>query len=303
MNDIIIVGGGPAGLTAAIYAGRAELDAILIERNFHGGQMVNTNEIENYPGVLDITGPDLANRMLEHVKKFEVPVKYEDVLSLELEGPVKKVITKSNTYEAKIVILSMGAKAKQLGLPNEQELWGRGLSYCAICDAAFYRDKVVAVVGGGDTALEDALYLTRIAKTVYLIVRRDELRGAKFLQKRIAESSVEILWNTQVTALHSEDTLSGITIENSKTKETKELAVDGLFIAVGSQASTELVRSMLDTNEQGYIITNEDCETSLPGVLAIGDIRQKSLRQIVTAVADGGISIYQAEKYLNEHPD
>lgn len=300
MKDIIIIGGGPAGLTAALYAGRAELDALLIEKNFHGGQMINTNEIENYPGLLEITGPELAMKMYEQVQKFNVPVSYEDVTSVELEGPIKKVITSKQTYEAKVVILAMGAKAKQLGLSNEQSYWGKGISYCAICDAAFYKDKVVAVVGGGDTALEDALYLERIAKKVYLIHRRDSFRGAKHLQTRLFNSKVEIIWNSQVTKLYGEPFLEGIEISSTTSDEKKDLLLNGLFVAIGSSASSGLVASQINVDPQGYIIADENCITNIPGVFAIGDIRQKGLRQIVTATADGGVSIYQAEKYLSE---
>lgn len=301
MKDIIIIGGGPAGLTAAIYAGRAELDALLLEKDIHGGQIINTSDIENYPGLLEITGPELANIMYEQVEKFNVPISYETVTSLEIMGPIKKVITDEQTHEAKVVILAMGGQSKQLGLPGERELWGKGISYCAICDAAFYRNKIVAVVGGGDTALEDALYLARIAKKVYLIHRRDQLKAAKHLQSRLFQSNVEIIWNTQVTQLYGDDHLKGIEIVDTISRKKQKLDINALFVAIGSSASSELVRSFIHVDSKGYIITNEHCETNIPGVLAIGDIRQKQLRQIVTAVADGGISIYQAEKYLLEN--
>lgn len=300
MKDIIIIGGGPAGMTAALYAGRAELDALLIEKSFHGGQMINTSEIENYPGLISITGAELATKMYEQVQKFQVPISYEEVTKVELFGKVKKVITSTNTYEAKIVILAMGAKAKQLGIENEQYYWGRGISYCAICDAAFYKDKVVAVVGGGDTALEDALYLERIAKKVYLIHRRDSLRGAKHLQTKLFASKVEIIWNAQVTKLFGEPFIEGAQLTDTQTQEKRELNLNGLFVAIGSSALSELVKDQVNVDAQGYIVSDENCLTNIPGVFAIGDIRQKGLRQIVTATADGGVSIYQAEKYLSE---
>lgn len=301
MKDIIIIGAGPAGLTAAIYAGRAELNALLIEKDFHGGQIINTTDIDNYPGLLEITGPELATKMYEQVEKFDVPILYETVNRVELMGPIKKVITDTKTYEARVIILAMGAQPKQLGLKGERELWGKGISYCAICDAAFYRNKIVAVIGAGDTALEDALYLERIAKKVYLIHRRDQLRGAKNLQRRLFQSNVEIIWNTQITQLYADDQLNGIEIFNTKTRTKQKLDIDALFIAIGSSASSELVKSFIHVDSKGYILTNENCETNIPGVLAIGDIRRKQLRQIVTAVADGGISVYQAEKYLFEN--
>lgn len=301
MKDIIIIGGGPAGLSAAIYAGRAELDTIIIEKSYQGGQIINTNEVENYPGILDISGPDLAMRMFEHVQKFNVPIEYEEVVSIVVEGNVKKVITDKHTYDTKTIILAMGAKPNYLQLDNEKNFWGKGISYCAICDAAFYRGKVVAVVGGGDTAIEDALYLDRMAEKVYIICRKNQLRGAKSLQNRLSQSSVEILWNTQVTALLGDDLLSGVTLYNTTTQESNDLTLSGLFVAIGSSASTELVNGLVETDAQGYILAGENCETNIPGVFAVGDIRQKQLRQVITAVADGGVSIYQAEKYISEN--
>jgi len=298
MKDIIIIGGGPAGLTAALYGGRAKLDMVLLERQFHGGQMVNTNEIENYPGVLETTGPELSAAMYEHANRFGAKIAYEEVIGLEVNFAIKKVITTTGTYETKTIILAMGAKPRQLGLEKEQELWGKGVSYCAICDGGFFRDKEVAVVGGGDTAIEDALYLSRIAKKVYLIHRRDELRAAQILQERLLASNVQIIWDSQVSKLYSEQTLTGIAITNVKTKEVTDIDLQGLFVAVGSVPATQLVKGIVDLNEQGYIVANEKCETSVEGVFAAGDIRQKELRQIITAAADGAISIYQAEKYI-----
>lgn len=301
MKDLIIIGGGPAGLTAAIYAGRAKLDTILFEGLFHGGQMVNTGEVENYPGVLDITGPDLSEKMHEHAQKFGVEMVQDEVTELQLEGPVKRVITHNNTYEAKTIILAMGAKPRQLGVEGEKELWGKGVSYCAICDGGFFRDRIVAVVGGGDTAVEDALYLSKLAQKVYLIHRRDELRAAKVLQEKLFQSPVEILWDTVVTKLHSEMFLKGIEVENKKTQEKRIMDLDGLFIAVGSNPQTELVKGKIALDEGNYIIAGEDCKTSIPGVFAAGDIRRKELRQIITAAADGAVSVYQAERYLLEN--
>lgn len=301
MKDIIIVGGGPAGLTAALYAGRAELKAMMIEKSFQGGQMVTTNEVENYPGILEATGPELANTMYEQASKFGTEMKFEEVLKIEEEGSIKKVITTSGIYETKTVLLSMGATPKKLGLPNEEALAGRGVSYCAICDGGFYRDKVVAVVGGGDTALEDALYLSRIAKKVYLIHRRDAFRANRNLQNRVFNSSVEVIWDSSVTKLYESGNLTGIQVTNLLEHTSRDIEVDGLFVAVGSKPATDLVKDLVALNEQGYIITDENCATNKPGIFAIGDIRQKSLRQIITAAADGAISVYEAEKYiLNE---
>lgn len=298
MKDIIIIGGGPGGLTAAMYAGRAELDTLLLEKSFQGGQMISTNEVENYPGIIETTGPDLANTMYEHAKKFGAQINFEEVLDIQIEGDVKRVITTSEIYETKVVILSMGAKPRLLGLPNEQALGGRGVSYCAICDGGFYRDKVVAVVGGGDTALEDALYLSRLAKKVYLIHRRDELRGSKNLQSRLFNSSVEVIWNSQVTEIYAENTVKGIQITDTVEHVTRDLEIDGLFVAVGSLPVTGLVKDLVELDPQGYIITDENCATNREGIFAVGDIRRKQLRQIVTAAADGAISVYEAEKYI-----
>ncbi len=301
MKDLIIIGGGPAGLSAAIYAGRAKLDAILFEGTFHGGQMINTGEVENYPAMFDITGPELSMKMHEHAQKFGVKMIQELIIDLQLEGPVKKVITNANTYEAKTIILAMGAKPKELGVEGEKSLWGKGVSYCAICDGGFFREKNVAVVGGGDTAVEDALYLSKIAQKVYLIHRRNELRAAKVLQEKLFQSQVEILWDTAVSKLHAEMFLKGIEVENKNTKEKTVMDLDGLFIAVGSNPTTELVKGKLELDEGNYILAGEDCKTSIPGVFAAGDIRKKELRQIITAAADGAVSVYQAEKYILEN--
>ena len=302
MKDIIIVGGGPAGLVAALYAGRAQLDALMIEKQFQGGQMVTTNEVENYPGFIDITGSDLANIMYEHAKKFGGTMEYKEVLDIQVDGDVKKVITNTETYEAKVVILSMGAKPKKLGLDRELELGGRGISYCATCDGGFFRNKVVAVVGGGDTAVEDALHLSRIAEKVYLISRSDNLKANKVAQEKLFKTSnVEILWDSAVTNLHGENKLESIEVKNKKNNDIFELKMDGLFVAIGSTPSTELVKNLVELDKNGYIIADESCKTNIDGIFAIGDIRTKSVRQVLTAAADGAVSIYEAEKYLINH--
>lgn len=298
MNDIIIVGGGPAGLTAALYAGRAELKTILLEKGFQGGQMVNTNIIENYPGIKQITGPDISNAMYEHAKEFGAQILFEEVLDIQIEDSIKRIITPSKTYESKALILSMGTKSRELGLESEQALVGRGISYCATCDGGFYKDQVVAVAGGGDAAVEDALYLSRIAKKVYLVHRRDSLRAAKYLQKKLFESNVEILWDSTVSELYFEEILTGIKVTNIKDYNTMDLDIDGLFIAIGGIPTTNMVKDVVELTPEGYIITDENCLTSVEGVFAIGDAREKQLRQIVTAVADGAISIDQAQRYL-----
>jgi len=302
MKDIIIIGGGPAGLVAALYAGRAQLDALMLEKQFEGGQMVTTNEVENYPGFIDITGSDLANIMYEHAKKFGGTMKYQEVLDIQVSGDIKKIITDSETYETKVVILSMGAKPRKLGIEREDELGGRGVSYCATCDGGFYRNKVVAVVGGGDTAVEDALHLSRIAKKVYLISRRDYLTANKAAQKKLNDTdNVEIIWNSKVTKLYGEEVLNSIQVTNIRDQKIVDLEMNGLFVAIGSNPSTELVKDLVNLDQQGYIIADESCKTSVDGIFAIGDIRTKGLRQVLTAASDGAVSIYEAEKYLINH--
>lgn len=298
MNDIIIIGAGPGGLTAALYGGRAALKTLLIEKAFQGGQMITTSQIDNYPGIMGVLGPDLSNAMFEQAKEFGTQVEFADVLKIEVEGDIKKVITSTGVYESKVAILSMGTVPRKLGLKSEEELIGRGISYCANCDGGFYKDKVVAVIGGGDTAVEDALYLSRIARKVYLIHRRDSLRAVSYLQTKLFASNVEIIWDHEVTKLYSEQTITGIEITNTKEYNTRDIAVNGIFVAVGSLPTTDFVKDLVELNEDGYIVTDENCLTSVDGIFAVGDIRQKQLRQIVTAAADGAISVYEAQTYL-----
>lgn len=301
MNDIIIIGGGPGGLTAALYGGRAALKTLLLERAFQGGQMVTTSQIDNYPGIMSVLGPDLSNAMFEQAQEFGAEAKFVEVLDIQVEGDIKRVITATETYESKVVILSMGTVPRKLGLSNEEELIGRGISYCANCDGGFYKDKIVAVVGGGDTAVEDALYMSRIARKVYLIHRRDSLRAVNYLQKKLFDSNVEIIWDQQVTQIYSERTITGIEITGIKDGIPRDIDVDGVFVAVGSIPSTDFVKNLVELDEDGYIVTDERCATNVDGIFAVGDVRQKDLRQIVTAAADGAISIYQAQTYLFKH--
>lgn len=302
MKDIIIVGGGPAALTAALYAGRAGLDALMLEKQYEGGQIVTTNEVENYPGFRSIAGSELANTMYEHAKNFGGIMKYEEVIDIKIDGDIKKVITSAETYESKVVILSMGAQPKKLGIDREDEFIGKGVSYCATCDGGFYRKKVVAVIGGGDTAVEDALHLSRLAEKVYVIVRKDSLRANKSAQKKLFETdNVEIIWNSVVTKLKGEEILSGFEITNNKDDKVDYLEVNGIFVAIGSSPSAELVKDLVALDKNGYIIADESCKTNVDGIFAIGDIRTKEVRQVLTAAADGAVSIYGAEKYLIHH--
>ncbi|WP_094550715.1 thioredoxin-disulfide reductase [Petroclostridium xylanilyticum] len=303
MYDIIIIGGGAAGLTAGLYAGRGGLKALIIEKMFVGGQAATTYEVDNYPGFSErISGPDLMMKMEAHAKKFGTEIVYEDVIEVDVEGIKKTVKTNKNTYQAKALILAMGANPKELGLEKERKFRGAGVSYCATCDGAFYRDKVVAVVGGGDTAVEDALFLSRFCPKVYLIHRRDSLRAVKVLQDAaMANDKIEFIWNTTIEKILGEESVEGITIKNVKTNEVKDLNVDGLFIAIGVVPNSDLVKGKVETNEAGYIITDENMQTNKFGVFAAGDIREKILRQIVTAAADGAIATYAAERYINEN--
>lgn len=300
MYDVIIIGSGPAGLSAAIYAQRAKLSSILIEANYmSGGQMVNTYEVDNYPGLPGISGMDLGSRMREHAEKMGAVFVQERAQELRLEGEIKNVITNKQEYRAKTVLLATGAKHRMLEVPGEQELSGSGVSYCATCDGAFFRDKTVVVVGGGDVAVEDAIFLARICKEVYVIHRREELRAARVLQDKLfALDNVRMIWNSVVTEIQGEFQVKGVRVCNVVTDEVRELEADGCFIAVGITPNSELAVSQLKTDKGGYIEAGEDGVTSIPGVFAAGDVRTKQLRQIITAAADGANCITSIQNYL-----
>lgn len=298
--DLIIIGSGPAGLAAAIYAQRAKLDTVVIEENFvSGGQVVTTYEVDNYPGLPGISGMDLGTTLREHAEKMGAVFIRDKVLGLELDGPDKIVMGKKETYHARTVILATGAKHRMLGVPGEEELSGMGVSYCATCDGAFFRGKTVAVAGGGDVAVEDAIFLARACEKVYLIHRRDELRAAKILQERLmALDNVEILWDTVVDEIRGENKVESLLLTQKKTGEKKELPVDGIFIAVGITPNSELVQGKLEMDEQGYIRAGEDGVTSVEGVYAAGDVRTKQLRQILTAASDGANCVTSVQNLL-----
>ncbi|MGL4737985.1 MAG: thioredoxin-disulfide reductase [Cellulosilyticaceae bacterium] len=299
-KDIVIVGAGPAGLSAGVYAGRARLDAVILEKGFEGGQMLTTEEVDNYLGVLEITGPQLSMNMYEHAKKFGVKPRLEEVIELRLESEIKEIITQNTIYEAKTVILAMGATPKKLGADNEENYRGRGVSYCAICDGGFFIGKTVVVVGGGDKAVEDALYLERMAQKVYLVHRKGELRASKVLQEQLFKSPVEILWNKEILSIQGEQVVTEVILRDTINGKNEILEVDGIFVAVGSKPTTDMVKGILPMDGGGYIVAGEDCVTTIPGVFVAGDLRVKPLRQILTAVADGAVCIYEAEKYLLE---
>lgn len=300
MYDIIIIGSGPAGLSAAIYAQRACLDTIVIEKNgISGGQVLNTWEVDNYPGFPGVTGFELSRQFREHANKLGARVVQDEVVQVELSGNVKKVVCEEETYEARCVILASGAHHRTLEVPGEEELRGAGVSYCATCDGAFFRGRTVAVVGGGDAALEDAIFLARMCEKVYIVHRRDKLRGAKRLQERLqALENIEFVWNSETVAIEGNAQVEALRLRQTKTGEERRLDVDGVFIAVGIAPESELYAGQLDLDEQGYIRADESGQTSVPGVFAAGDVRTKALRQILTAASDGANCVASAERYL-----
>lgn len=301
MYDVIIIGAGPAGLSAAIYAMRARLNTLVMEQTGPGGQVLTTYEVDNYPALPGISGFDLGTKMKEHAVQLGAQIVSEEVREIVWEENHRCVKTDKAEYETKTLIIASGAVHAKLGLKDEERLSGMGVSYCATCDGAFYRDGVTAVVGGGDVALEDAIFLARLCKKVYLIHRRHELRGAKSLQETLlALPNLEVLWDSIVTSIQGEEEVEGITVENRITKETAEYSIDGIFIAVGIRPTSELFDGLIDRNEAGYIIAGEDTKTSRPGIFAAGDVRTKPLRQIVTAVADGANAVYGVQEYLRE---
>ncbi len=300
MYDIIIIGSGPAGLSAAIYAQRACLDTIVIEKNgISGGQVLNTWEVDNYPGFPGVTGFELSRQFREHANKLGARVVQDEVVQVELSGNVKKVVCEEETYEARCVILASGAHHRTLEVPGEEELRGAGVSYCATCDGAFFRGRTVAVVGGGDAALEDAIFLARMCEKVYIVHRRDKLRGAKRLQERLqALENIEFVWNSETVAIEGNGQVEALRLRQTKTGEERRLDVDGVFIAVGIAPESELYAGQLELDEQGYIRADESGQTSVPGVFAAGDVRTKALRQILTAASDGANCVASAERYL-----
>ncbi|MDO4556908.1 MAG: thioredoxin-disulfide reductase [Lachnospiraceae bacterium] len=300
--DVIIIGGGPAGMTAAIYAKRAALSTLVIEKQpFCGGQVLNTYEVDNYPGLPGIDGYSLSEKFQGHAKNLEAEFYTGEMTDLLDEGETKTVVLKKGErFKAKGVVLALGAVHRKAMVPGEEELAGKGVSYCATCDGAFFRKKTVAVIGGGDVALEDAIFLARACKKVYLIHRRDELRGAKILQQKLLSmDNVEICWNSVVEEIVGDGLVNGIHLSNKKTGEKTELLVDGVFVAIGTIPDTKALEGIVDLDEQGYIIAAEDGATSMPGVFCGGDCRTKQLRQIITSAADGANCIFSLEQYLS----
>ncbi len=306
--DVIVLGGGPAGCTAAMYAVRAGFTVLILEQIAAGGQINETLQIDNYPGFPEgIDGVSLGQRFLAGAERFGAEIRYEQILSVQLTQWEKQITTTEKTYKARTVVVATGAAHRHLGLSNEEKLIGRGVGYCAACDGGFYRGKTVAVVGGGNSAAADAVLLSRIARRVYLIHRRDTLRATQIYHAPLLQAeNVEFRWNSQVMELQAEETLSAIRIQNEVTGQTEEIPVDGLFISIGRHPATELFQGQLSQNEMGYILASESTKTNLPGVYAAGDVRDKAVRQIVTATADGAAAAFQIEKYLlnqDSNPD
>ncbi|MCC2930867.1 thioredoxin-disulfide reductase [Bacillus mojavensis] len=300
--DVIIIGAGPAGMTAAVYTSRANLSTLMIERGIPGGQMANTEDVENYPGFESILGPELSNKMFEHAKKFGAEYAYGDIKEI-VDGKEYKVVKAgSKEYKARAVIIAAGAEYKKIGVPGEKELGGRGVSYCAVCDGAFFKGKELVVVGGGDSAVEEGVYLTRFASKVTIVHRRDKLRAQSILQARAFDNEkVDFLWNKTVKEIHEENGKVGkVMLVDTVTGEESEFTTDGVFIYIGMLPLSKPFENLGITNEEGYIETNDRMETKVEGIFAAGDIREKSLRQIVTATGDGSIAAQSVQHYVEE---
>ncbi len=300
MYDLLIIGSGPAGLGAAIYGERAGLNLAVMDRSpISGGQVLTTYEVDNYLGLPEISGSDISERFREHADKLGVSFLTAEVESIEDFGEKKIVHTDEGDYEARAVILATGATHAMLGVEGEMKLAGMGVSYCATCDGAFFRGRTVAVVGGGDVAVEDAIFLAGICKKVYLIHRRDALRAADSLQKKLMSlQNVEVLWNSEVSKIQGEDMVESLLVYQNQTKEEIVLEVNGVFVAVGVIPNTEMFNGLVEMDERGYILADESCVTSVPGIFAAGDIRKKALRQIITAVADGANAVNSVQSYF-----
>lgn len=302
MYDTIIIGAGPAGMTAALYAARSNLKVALIEGGLPGGQMNNTSDIENYPGYANISGPELAEKMFEPLENLGVEHLYGFVETIEDHGDIKKVITDDEEFETRTVIVATGSKHRLLGVPGEEELNSRGVSYCAVCDGAFFRDQDLLVVGGGDSAVEEAIFLTQFAKTVTIVHRRDELRAQKVLQDRaFANEKINFIWDSVVKEIKGENRVESVVIENVKTNQVTEHAFGGVFIYVGLDPVCDFTKDLQIQDESGWIVTDDHMKTSVAGVFAVGDVRQKDLRQVTTAVGDGAIAGQEAYKYITEY--
>lgn len=299
--DMIIIGGGPSGYSAALYASRAGMDVVVIEKMAPGGQMGLTDIIDNYPGFDEgIDGFTLGMNMQSGAHRFGAETKYAEVLSVDFSEKIKHVETSDGTFSAKTVVIATGASPKELGIENETELTGRGIHYCAHCDGRFYKDKTVIVVGGGNSAVSDALYLSRIVKKVYLVHRRDTLRATKiYHEPLLSAENVEFIWNSEISEFIADSRITGAKIKNIKDGNISQIECDGIFISIGRKPATEFLRDKVNLDEYGYIIADESTKTDIPGVYAAGDVRTKALRQVVTAVSDGAVAVHFAEEELS----
>lgn len=301
MYDIIIIGAGPAGLTAAIYAKRASKKVLVLEAKSYGGSIINTLDIENYPVEAHISGFDFATKLYNQVKELKAEIKFEKVIEIKNNDKEKIVITSKNTYTSKVIIIATGSENRKLNLPGENTLIGKGISYCATCDGAFYKNKKVAVVGGGNTAIEDAIYLSNIADTVYLIHRKNEFRADEVTLSRLKEKeNIKVIYNSTITKLNADNFLKSIEVTNEE-GNIKVIDIDGLFIAIGRVPQNENFKNIIKIDSDGYIESNEDCHTNIDGIYVAGDNRTKSLRQLVTATSDGAIAASEAIKYINNN--
>ncbi len=299
MNDVIIIGAGVAGLTAAIYARRSGLSVLVFDKNIYGGQLVNSNIIENYPGFDEISGVDLALNIYNQAIKQGVDIRLENVKEVFLDEPIKKIFTNKSEYEARAVIIANGVNRRKLKCKGEDEFRGRGVSYCATCDGNFFKDREVAIVGGGNTSLEESIFLSNVCKKVSLIYRGDQLKGESALIKSVeSKENVDIIYNTVVSEICGVENVSHLMLKNLNTNEEYKLQVSGIFIAIGFEPNNSMFKPFIDINDNGYIISNEECKTNVDGVFVAGDTRSKSLRQIVTAESDGATAAVQAAKYL-----
>ena len=298
--DLVIIGGGPAGLAAGLYAARARLKVILVEKIVAGGQILISDWVENYPGFPEgLSGSDLAQRFSEQAKKFGLQIENNEVVSVELYDPVKTIVLNDKTVTTHTIIVATGASPKKLGVPGEETFYGRGVSSCATCDAPFFKDRIVAAVGGGDTAVKESLFLTKFVEKVYLIHRRDQLRAEMILQEQaLANEKIEVIWDSVLTGIGGLTNVENITVQNVKTKEEKTLSVDGCFIWVGEIPNTKFLADGVKLDEKGFIEANLNMETSVPGVFAAGDVRNTPLRQIATAVGDGAVAAFSAGHYI-----
>ena len=301
--DVVIIGAGPAGMTAAVYTSRANLTTLMLERGIPGGQMANTEEIENYPGFEHILGPDLSTKMFEHAKKFGAEYAYGDVTEIIDGEEFKTIKAGSKEYKTRAIIVTTGAEYKKMGIPGENELGGRGVSYCAVCDGAFFKQKELVVVGGGDSAVEEGVYLTRFADKVTIVHRRDELRAQKIIQDRaFANHKIDFIWSHTVKEIHDDGNgkVGSVTLVSTEDEKEREFKADGVFIYIGMLPLTKPFADLGILNDQGYIVTNEKMETNVPGIYAAGDVREKTLRQVVTATGDGSIAAQAAQHYIEE---